>query len=108
MPNCPLDVIEKLEEILKNIKPISTLLNEGKSIKDIISILSSNDYKMLAEREINYICDCSKERFLAGIKTLSKDEIKEMINSNEDISVTCNFCNKTYKFSKDDLKKLID
>ena len=43
MPNCPIDIIEKLEEILKNIKPISTLLNEGKNIKDIISILSSND-----------------------------------------------------------------
>ncbi len=108
MPNCPIDIIEKLEEILKNIKPISTLLNEGKNIKDIISILSPNDYKILAEREINYVCDCSKERFLAGIKTLGNAEINELINSKEDISVTCNFCNKTYNFSKDDLKNLID
>ena len=108
MPNCPIDIIEKLEEILKNIKPISTLLNEGKNITDIISILSSNDYKILAEREINYVCDCSKEGFLAGIKTLGNAEINELINSKENISVTCNFCNKTYNFSKDDLKNLID
>lgn len=108
MPECTDNIISKLEDILKNISPISTLLSKGLTPKDIIAKLSDNDYKILEEYPLEYVCDCSKERFLAGIKTLGKEEITNMINEDKDISVTCNFCNKTYTYTKHDLEGLIE
>ncbi len=108
MPNCKEETLIHLEEKLQNIKPISTLLNEGLTNIDIISLLSDGNYKLLDELPLEYSCECNEDKFLAGIKALGQDEIKAMIDSNEDISITCNFCNKKYNFTPDDLKKLID
>lgn len=107
MPNCPDSTITKLEELLKNIKPISNLLADGLTSVDIINLLSDNTAKILETLPIKYHCGCSKERFLNGIKSLGNDEINNLIKDNEDLHITCNFCNVTYTFTPEDLKKLL-
>lgn len=107
MPNCPDSTITKLEELLKNIKPISNLLADGLTSVDIINLLSDNTAKILETSPIKYHCGCSKERFLNGIKSLGNDEINNLIKDNEDLHITCNFCNVTYTFTPEDLKKLL-
>ena len=107
MPNCPDSTITKLEELLKNIKPISNLLADGLTSLDIINLLSDNTAKILETLPIKYHCGCSKERFLNGIKSLGNDEINNLIKDNEDLHITCNFCNVTYTFTPEDLKKLL-
>ena len=107
MPNCPDSTLDKLEGILSNIKPISKLLALNYSIEDIIKLLSSNTYKLYDKLPLEYSCNCSKDKFLNGIKTLGKKEITDMINEDKTFDVTCNFCNKTYSFNKDDLLRLI-
>ncbi len=107
MPNCPDSTLDKLEGILSNIKPISKLLALNYSIEDIIKLLSSSTYKLYDKLPLEYSCNCSKDKFLNGIKTLGKKEITDMINEDKTFDVTCNFCNKTYSFNKDDLLKLI-
>lgn len=107
MPNCKEETISKVETILANIKPISSLLADGLTPKDIIQLLSDNTANILDSKDINYHCDCSKERFLNGIKSLGNKEISEMIDDGKDIEITCNFCNKKYIFTPDDLKKLL-
>lgn len=107
MPNCPDSTLDKLEGILSNIKPISQMLNLNYSVEDIIKLLSSNSYKLYDKLPLEYSCNCSKDKFLNGIKTLGKKEITDMINEDKTFDVTCNFCNKTYSFNKEDLLKLI-
>ena len=107
MPNCPDSTLDKLEGILSNIKPISKLLALNYSIEDIIKLLSSSTYKLYDKLPLEYSCNCSKDKFLNGIKTLGKKEITDMINEDKTFDVTCNFCNKTYSFNKDDLLRLI-
>lgn len=107
MPNCPDSTLDKLEGILSNIKPISQMLNLNYSVEDIIKLLSSNSYKLYDKLPLEYSCNCSKDKFLNGIKTLGKKEIIDMINEDKTFDVTCNFCNKTYSFNKEDLLKLI-
>ncbi len=107
MPNCHNTTLDKLESILSDIKPISQMLALNYSIEDIIKLLSSNTYKLYDKLPLEYSCSCSKDKFLNSIKTLGKKEIADMINEDKTFDITCNFCNKTYSFNKDDLLRLI-
>lgn len=108
MPDCPEETISQLEKILSEIKPISSLINEGKTPEDIISLISNGDYKLLDKVNLEYNCDCSKERFSRGLISLGKKELEEMIAENKDFEINCNFCNKKYIFTCDDLKNLLN
>jgi molecular chaperone Hsp33 len=55
-----------------------------------------------------YECNCNKERFERGLKTLGKDELKDILFTDKKAEITCNFCNKKYTFNEEDLAKLID
>lgn len=107
MPGATDETLIKLENILQTIKPISTLINENKSPEDIISLLTDNEYRILDTINLEYYCDCSKEKFARGIKSLGKKEIQEMIDEGKDIEITCNFCNSKYTYSIDELKQLL-
>lgn len=63
-----------------------------------------DDFKKLEQIDVKDICDCSKERFLNSLATLSQEDLEEL--SNEDIEVVCHFCQKVYKFSADEIKNL--
>lgn len=106
MPGCPDEYITKLEETLKTISPISTLLSDGKSNLDIIKLIC-DDAKVLEEMEVSYFCECERNKFLNNLKVLGKDEINKMILENKDIEITCNFCNKVYIYKPEELKTLL-
>lgn len=107
MPGCPNEIIDKIENTLKNIKPISTLIKEGYTPEMIISELTGGDYEILDKQEITYYCPCNKDRFYRGIKSLGKKEINEIITEDGKASVTCAFCKKTYDFNKEELESML-
>ena len=53
-----------------------------------------------------FVCDCSKERVSRALSTLSKKDLDDIINDGESIEVKCQFCNKAYEFSVEELKEL--
>ena len=59
------------------------------------------------EREVNWNCDCSRERMERAIFSMSKKDIEELAED-EQTEVSCHFCNSTYVFSKDEIKNLIN
>lgn len=108
LPGASPIILEKIEENLKNVKPISTLINEGCNAEKLIEIyLNDIDYKVLEERFVNFRCKCSKERLEGILISLGKKEIKDIIEQDENAEIRCHFCNKYYNFDKEELKKLI-
>ncbi len=108
MPGCKDEDITKLENKLKEIKPCSQMIDEGYSAEDIIREITDGDYKLLETKELNYFCNCSRDRFRRGIKSLGSMEIKDILNTDKKAEVTCNFCNTKYNFDENDLKEIYD
>ncbi len=48
-------------------------------------------------------CRCSRERVAAFLKSFGAAELSDMREPDGGISVTCEFCTKTYRFSPDEL-----
>ena len=49
-------------------------------------------------------CNCLRDKFERGIKSLGKEEIKKIIDEDGKIDTECNFCHKKYHFSKEELE----
>ena len=108
MPFAEDAVIEKLEENLKNISSVTSMLEAGNSPEDIIRILLEGlEPEILDTIPTSYHCDCHKERVARAIISIGKKDLQEMIDDGKEIEVNCQFCGKKYTFSVDELKEML-
>lgn len=105
LPNHEEEDIVYLENLLKELKPISSVIDKDKDLHKYINSLFK-DAKVLEEETIEYECDCNRERFMANLLTLPKKDIEDL-SKEEKIEVKCEFCNKTYTYTKQDLEKVL-
>ncbi len=102
------EVISRLEKNIGEIKPITQLLDEGLDIEDIVKkALSGFEVEKLSETEASYRCTCSRERSHKLLSSLSRDELEKLYNEEEEVEISCHFCNSKYVFSKAELNEII-
>lgn len=107
LPNTTESVISKIEHLINTMEPLYLQLSKGKSIEDIIAYLSDQDYKIIDTMKCEFFCSCSKEHYYEALSTLSKDELKPLLED-QTTRITCSICKKTYEYSKKDIQALID
>lgn len=107
MPGCKEEDIVKLENKLATIKSASTMVDEGYTPEEMIAEITGGDYQLLETKELSWFCNCSKERFKRGLKSLGATEIKDILTTDKKAEITCNFCNKKYEFNEDELKEIL-
>ena len=108
LPGCPEEKIDKIEYAMQDIEPVTTMLSNGMSPDDIAKrALKNISIDKLDESKIEYRCNCSKERVEAALISTGRESLEEMAASDEDTCVECHFCDRVYKFTPDDIKKLL-
>ena len=90
-----------LENLAKDLKPISSVLAENNNLDEYLYSLFP-DAKIIDRKSTRFYCDCSKERFMASILTLPKKDLLEILKDDK-IEIKCEFCEKTYVFNKEDI-----
>lgn len=109
LPGCPEEVIDKIEKSISGIDSVTNMLSKGMTPDDIAKrALDGIEIDKLDESAIAYKCNCSKQRVETALISTGIDSLKEMVDENEDISVECHFCDKTYTFTPDEIQKLIN
>ncbi len=101
-------VIDRLENNLKNVKSVTTMLSSGLSPQDIIcKVLDGFEVEIMDETDVEYKCTCSHERIEKALVSLGRTELQDMINEQGGAEIYCHFCDSTYKFTKPELEKLL-
>lgn len=109
MTGCPDEVLNKLEERLKTLKPVSQMVDENYSPLQMIEEIVGKDYEILEDNiPLEYKCDCSKERFALKMEACGEEELEKMINVDHKAEVVCHFCMKHYEFSESDLVTILN
>ena len=107
MPFTSEEVIEKLEEKLTYMSPITTLLEEGKTPEQILeTILGELGLEITDTMPVRFHCNCSKERVEKVLLSLGRKELQDLIDEGQDVELNCHFCNTNYVFSVEELSKL--
>ena len=99
--------IDAVEKDISGIPPITTMLFQGLSPEEILKkVLPSFELEKLDEAQVEYRCTCSRERVTKALIATGKDGLSEMAQD-ETTEVVCNFCNKKYHFTKDEILSLM-
>ena len=109
MPNTDEEVIDALEKKIQEIKPITTLLDEGMTPEMILEyVLGDLGLEVMEKMPVQFECNCSKERVEKAIASIKSEDIQEMIDDKKPIEVNCHFCNTNYVFETGELQSMLD
>lgn len=107
MPFTSDEIIEKLEENIKNLPSVTTMLSGGKTPEQILETVL-NGFEVTVHETIptRFLCDCSSERVERSLRSLGEEDMKEIMAEGKPIEVKCQFCNKAYTYTVDELKEI--
>lgn len=100
--------ITAIEENMKTIPPVSSMIDQGIPPEEICRMLLKGlDPELLDEGAPVYHCDCSRQRVERTLASLQKEELIAMRDEDHGCEVCCHFCETKYHFSEQDLQSLI-
>lgn len=109
MPGADDAVAAALEENLRALSTITTMLENGMSAEEVIeSVAKGFTLKYLDGVDYAYRCDCSEEKIARALISLGTDELQDMIEKDGGAEITCQFCPKVYRFNKEELTALYE
>ncbi len=108
MPFAEEKTISQLEENLKKVTSVTSLLDQGYTPEKLLEVLLGNlGLEITDTMETRFYCNCTKERVEQAVASIGRKEIQEMIEEGKDIEVKCHFCNTAYQYSVEDLKEIM-
>jgi molecular chaperone Hsp33 len=69
-------------------------------------VLGPLGFKKMGEKDISLFCTCSKEKSEKTLLTLGKDELLRLANEAPTTTTHCEFCEKDYVFTSNELTNL--
>ena len=107
MPGCAEETLAQLEENISLTPYVTQLLELGYTPEKMIETIARGlDVTIQESIELSYKCRCSREKILGALATLGQEDISAM-SLDEETEVHCQFCNETYKFSGEEIARLL-
>lgn len=108
MPDTQEEVIERLEKNIRALKPVTTMLDEGLTPRQMLeTVLEGFEVELLESSLCRFFCNCDRKRVEKALISVGKKEIQDMIQEGKDIELNCHFCSSHYLFTPEDLKELL-
>ena len=103
-------VVDLLERNASALTSVTDLFKSGLSCLDIANIAMKDiPFDPFDEITVDYLCNCSRTRMRDALLKIGEKELKEMLDEEEEagktraLTVSCQFCNKSYVFEEHDL-----
>ena len=108
LPGTSENRIQALEENIKKMPQISRQVAEGATPEDILQMIARGlGAVVLAHKQLQYRCSCSRERAERALLSLGEAELIDMIDRDGGAEVKCEFCGRKYQFSRADLELIL-
>lgn len=112
LPFADPSVIDILERNAEALSSITDLLKSGTSCLEIAEIAMRDiPFDPFDEITVDYLCNCSKIRMRGALRKIGESELTTMLDEEEAegkpraLTVSCQFCNKSYVFGEHELIK---
>ena len=70
-------------------------------------VLSDFQLEVLETHPVEYRCSCSRERVSRALISMGREELSSLIAEQGQADLSCQFCDKVYHFSKEELEGLL-
>ena len=107
LPAADEETISKVERCISGLKPVTTMLASGMKPEDIcVNVLNEFEMEILDEFDINFKCDCSRNKVEKALISTGVKELEDMAKD-EVTSVSCQFCREKYDFTSADISRIL-
>jgi len=107
MPDGDPELLPLLEERLRRLPPIATLLRQGQSPLQVLEGLFRDiPFTVQLETPLEFRCTCNLAQVTAMLRALPADEVRTMIEEDQGATITCEFCKQHYSFTAEELSAL--
>ena len=107
LPGASDEEITRLEKSLSSLPSMTAMLEDNQLPEQILEqILGSMDLQILDRIDTGFYCNCDRERVEKVIISLGREELGKIISEGEPLQLKCQFCNKAYDFSAEEIKAL--
>lgn len=108
LPGADESVISAIERGVARVGAVSAQLDRGLGPVELLQdVLSDFQLEMLETSPVEYRCYCSRERVSRALISVGASELKSLIQEQGSTDLTCQFCDKVYHFTRDDLESLL-
>lgn len=108
LPGAAESDIARLEQNIAKMESVTTMLAQGLDAFAMCrTALEGFEVEKLDEFAVNYVCNCSKEKFSRMLLTIGSEEIRNLpLVVDGKAEAICEYCNKRYYFTPEELERL--
>jgi molecular chaperone Hsp33 len=108
LPGASDEIITKIENGVRALGPVSAVLEGGVDGEGLLrAVLSEFQLEILEKHPVEYRCYCSRERVSRALISMGRGELTSLIAEQGQAELTCQFCDRVYHFSKEELEQLL-
>ncbi|HIT31508.1 MAG TPA: Hsp33 family molecular chaperone HslO [Candidatus Enterenecus stercoripullorum] len=108
LPSADDSVITAIEKGIAKVGAVSAQLDRGLGPVELLrEVLSDFQLEILETSPVEYRCYCSRERVSRALISIGPAELRSLIEEQGGAELTCQFCDKIYRFSRSDLERLL-
>ena len=108
------DTVDAIEANVSKLANVSRMFDKGMSNLEIANTaLEGIPFDVFDELEVEYKCDCSRERVERALITLGEKDLRAMLDEQEaegkarELEVNCRFCTRKEVFTEADIENMI-
>lgn len=107
LPFATEEVISTIERNVNSLSSVTQMMSAGITMEELaLKLLDGLAPNILDESEVQYKCDCSRDRVSKALISLGANELEQMASEQDKTEVQCHFCNKKYTFTPTEIRKL--
>lgn len=108
LPGAGEDTIVKVEGGIMAAGSVTSFLEKDDDPEHLLRhVMSDFDLKVFDATEVEYRCYCSRDRVARALVALGREELETIRREQGGCEMTCQFCDEVYKFTAEDLEKMI-
>ena len=109
LPGAPEETIDALEKGIQKAGAVTPMLEAGLTPEEILGqVMGDLGVLFMETTEVEYKCYCSRDRVEQALISLGRKELSEIAQEGKDFPVECQFCDKVYKFTPQDVQALLE
>ncbi len=71
-------------------------------------LFNEHSLKLFNPQAVTFCCTCNRSRMLEMVRTMGKEDAYNLLGTYKMIEVTCEFCQQSFSFEKDDIRFLFE
>lgn len=109
MPGADEATISAIERGIARVGAVTAALDQGYDALELLrQVLSDFDLEILETSPVEYRCYCSRERVSRALISMGREELEKLIQEQHGAELTCQFCDRVYRFTGEELQALLD